>query len=161
MTIIALCGCLTFGYSCFDITVMVLKPSPLIRRNSERGGMYTFRASFSGTFLQTLPELVTPLKGNSFISAQMSIPRRQQPTKGLGIYICVKTNGLHQGHPSSFALVIILSPSSVSGSSVSGSSISGPSVSGTSVFETAKAKTDGTGGYPQDGKALRRRAHPS
>ena len=32
---------------------------------------------------------------------------------------------------------------------------------GTSVFETAKAKTDGTGGYPQDGKALRRRAHPS
>ena len=32
----------------------------------------TLRASLSGTFLQTLPDLVTPLKGHSFISAQLS-----------------------------------------------------------------------------------------
>ena len=32
----------------------------------------TLPASFSGTVLQTLPELVTPLKGHSFISAQLS-----------------------------------------------------------------------------------------
>ena len=30
------------------------------------------RASLSGTFLQSLPELVTPLKGELFISAQLS-----------------------------------------------------------------------------------------
>ena len=32
----------------------------------------TLRASLSGTFLQTLQELVTPQKGHSFISAQLS-----------------------------------------------------------------------------------------
>ena len=32
----------------------------------------TLRASLSGTFLQTLPDLVTPLKGALFISAQLS-----------------------------------------------------------------------------------------
>ena len=32
----------------------------------------TLPASFSGTVFQTLPELVTPLKGHSFISAQLS-----------------------------------------------------------------------------------------
>ena len=36
-------------------------------------GNTTHRASLSGTFLQTLPELVTPLKGHSiYISAQLS-----------------------------------------------------------------------------------------
>ena len=33
---------------------------------------FTFRVSLSGTFLQTLPELVTPLNGALFISAQLS-----------------------------------------------------------------------------------------
>ena len=33
---------------------------------------HTLWASLSGTFLQTLPELVTPLKGHSFISTQLS-----------------------------------------------------------------------------------------
>ena len=32
----------------------------------------TLRASLSGTLLQTLPDLVTPLNGHSFISAQLS-----------------------------------------------------------------------------------------
>ena len=32
----------------------------------------TLRASLSGTFLQTLPDLVTPLEGALFISAQLS-----------------------------------------------------------------------------------------
>ena len=32
----------------------------------------TLRASLSGTFLQILPDLVTPLKGASLISAQLS-----------------------------------------------------------------------------------------
>ena len=38
----------------------------------------TLRASLSGTFLQTLPDLVTPLKGHSLS------PRGQRPLKGLG-----------------------------------------------------------------------------
>ena len=54
-----------------------------------------------------------------------------------------------------------LSGTSLSGTSVSGASVSGASVSGTSVFGTAKAKTNGTDGYPRDGKTWRRRVHPS
>ena len=54
-----------------------------------------------------------------------------------------------------------LSGTSVSGTSVSGASVSGESLSGTSVFGTAKAKTNGTDGYPRDGKTWRRRVHPS
>ena len=50
---------------------------------------------------------------------------------------------------------------SLSGTSLSGTSVSGASVSGTSVFGTAKAKTNGTDGYPRDGKTWRRRVHPS
>ena len=44
----------------------------------------TLRASLSGTFLQILPDLVTPLKGHSIsISEQLSIQRRgQRPPKG-------------------------------------------------------------------------------
>ena len=153
MTIIALCGCLTFGYSCFDITVMVLKPSPRIKRNSERGGMYTLRASFPAPSSKHCQNWLRHSRGTPLSPRRCLYEHRQHPPKGLGIYTytCVKTTGIHQGHPSSFAFLIILSPSSDSG----------PSVSGPSAFETAKAKTDGTGGYPQDGKALRRRAHPS
>ena len=41
--------------------------------------------SFSGSFLQTLPDLVTPLKGHSiFISAQLSNDA-VSPPKGVGI----------------------------------------------------------------------------
>ena len=54
-----------------------------------------------------------------------------------------------------------LSATSLSGTSVSGASVSGASVSRTSVFGTAKAKTNGTDGYPRDGKTWRRRVHPS
>ena len=51
----------------------------------------TLRASLSGTFLQTLPDLVTPLKGHSiFISAQLSMQRRgQRPPKGSGTNMTV------------------------------------------------------------------------
>ena len=35
-------------------------------------GYATLRASLSGTFLQTLPDIVTPLKGALSISAQLS-----------------------------------------------------------------------------------------
>ena len=38
----------------------------------EGGGVGTLQASLSSTSLQTLPDLVTPLKGHSFISAQLS-----------------------------------------------------------------------------------------
>ena len=52
----------------------------------------TLRASLSGTFLQTLPDLVTPLKGHSiFISAQLSMQRRgQRPPKGSGTNMTVE-----------------------------------------------------------------------
>ena len=40
------------------------------------------------------------------------------------------------------------------------SSVSGASVSGASVFETTKVQTNGTDGYPGDGKTWRRRVHP-
>ena len=39
----------------------------------------TLRASLSGTFLQALPDLVTPLKGALFISAQLSTDAGQRP----------------------------------------------------------------------------------
>ena len=37
--------------------------------------VHTLRASLSGTFLQTLPELVTPLKGHS-LSPRSCLPTR-------------------------------------------------------------------------------------
>ena len=44
----------------------------------------TLRASLSGTFLQTLPDLVTPLKGHS-LSPRSCVHRRDQyPPKGSG-----------------------------------------------------------------------------
>ena len=48
--------------------------------------MCTLRASLSGTFLQTPPELVTPLKEHLvFISAQLSTDAVSAiPAKGLG-----------------------------------------------------------------------------
>ena len=48
--------------------------------------VYTLRASLSGTFLQILPELVTPPKGHS-LSPRICLPTLcQRPPKGLGRY---------------------------------------------------------------------------
>ena len=49
----------------------------------------TLRASPSGTFLQTLPDLVTPLKGHS-VSAQAVQRRGQRPPKGSGTNVTAK-----------------------------------------------------------------------
>ena len=43
----------------------------------------TLRASLSGTFLQTLPDLVTPLKGTLYLRAAVH-RRGQRPPEGLG-----------------------------------------------------------------------------
>ena len=55
-------------------------------QRERRNVTITLRASFSGTFLQTLPELVTPLKGNSFITAQLSIPTPSAPSERFGYW---------------------------------------------------------------------------
>ena len=49
----------------------------------------TLQALLSGTFLQTLPDLVMPLKGHS-ISAQLSSNTGQHPPKGLGTNMTVE-----------------------------------------------------------------------
>ena len=43
----------------------------------------TLRASLSGTFLQTLPDIVTPLKGTLYLRAAVH-RRGQRPPKGSG-----------------------------------------------------------------------------
>ena len=44
------------------------------------------RAPLSGTFLQTLPDLVTPLKAGGTLYLRAAVHRRgQRPPKGLGI----------------------------------------------------------------------------
>ena len=43
----------------------------------------TLRTSLSGTFLQTLPDLVTPLKASLYLRAAVQ-RRGQRPPKGLG-----------------------------------------------------------------------------
>ena len=50
----------------------------------------TLRASLSGTFLQTLPELVTPLKGHSYLHAAVH-GCGQRPPKSLGASKTVET----------------------------------------------------------------------
>ena len=45
--------------------------------------MVTIRASLSGTFLQTLPDLVTPLKGDS-LSPRSCPPTRSAPSERFG-----------------------------------------------------------------------------
>ena len=58
-------------------------PAPLTSR-------VTLRASLSGTFLQTLPELVMPLKGHSYLHA--AVHRcGQSPPKELGTNKTVET----------------------------------------------------------------------
>ena len=45
--------------------------------------LITLRASLSGTFLQTLPDLVTPLKGHS-LSLRSCPPTQSAPSEGFG-----------------------------------------------------------------------------
>ena len=45
----------------------------------------TLRAPLSGTFLQTLPDLVTPLKGHS-LSPRSCPPTRSAPSERFGYY---------------------------------------------------------------------------
>ena len=60
-------------------------PCGKIPGGEERGGMgwATLRASLSGTFLQTLPDLVTPLKGHSE-SPRSCPPTRSAPSERFG-----------------------------------------------------------------------------
>ena len=63
-----------------------LSPRTCSDHDQTDGVAATLRASLSGTFFQTLPELVTPLKGHSiFISAHLTGRHRrcQRPPKGL------------------------------------------------------------------------------
>ena len=79
-----------------------------VTKGERRCSLYPFRAdctvptlppSLSGTFLQTLPDLVTPLKGHSL--SQRSCP----PTKGLGTNTDCRSNlapkhaRKHETHP--------------------------------------------------------------
>jgi len=62
------------------------------------------RASLSGTFLQTLPDLVTPLKGTLYLRAAVH-RRGQRPPKGSGTDKTVEANlapkhaRKHETHP--------------------------------------------------------------
>ena len=49
----------------------------------------TLRASLSGTFHQTLSDLVTPLKGTLYLRAAVQ-RRGQRPPKGLGTNMTVE-----------------------------------------------------------------------
>ena len=51
----------------------------------------TLRAPLSGTFLQTLPDLVTPLKGHSLYGAAVQ-RRGQRPPKASGTNMTVKAH---------------------------------------------------------------------
>ena len=64
----------------------------------------TLRASLSGTFLQTLPDLVTPLKGPYLRAAVQR--RGQRPPKGSGTDKTVEATSVvpkhackHEAHP--------------------------------------------------------------
>ena len=63
----------------------------------------TLRASLSGTFLQTLPDLVTTLKGH-FLSPCCCPPTRSAPSKRFGYHHCgislaPKHARKHEMHP--------------------------------------------------------------
>ena len=63
-----------FGLIIFVFFLTSSKPDRSIafRWGGGGGAPYTLPASLSGTFLQTLPDLVTPLKGHSLPSEQLS-----------------------------------------------------------------------------------------
>ena len=60
----------------------------------------TLRASLSGTFLQTLPDLVTPLKGHSYLRAAVH-RRGQRPPKGSGTNMNVEATAFRHLPPNS------------------------------------------------------------
>ena len=70
------------GVSFITVTAHVT----VLRRKHPSGlSLCLLLASLSDTFLQTLPQLVTPLTGHSFLSTQLSVHRRGQlPQKGVG-----------------------------------------------------------------------------
>ena len=72
-------------YGCLAVTCHLhfwQNDQDLLRATAHRGGC-TLRASLSSTFLQTLPDLVTPLKGTLYLRAAVH-RRGQRPPKGSG-----------------------------------------------------------------------------
>ena len=67
-------------------------------------GLPTLRALLSGTFLQTLPDFVTPLKGHS-LSPRSCPPTRSAPSERFGYYydcgsnLAPKQARKHEPHP--------------------------------------------------------------
>ena len=58
----------------------------------------TLRAPLSGTFLQTLPDLVTPMIGHSLSPRSCPATRSEHPPKGSGTNMTVEaTKGLGAG----------------------------------------------------------------
>ena len=72
------------------VSVLVIVTSSEAALTAADKSRRTLRASLSGIFLQTLPDLVTPLKGALFISAQLSTDAGQRPPKGLGTNMTVE-----------------------------------------------------------------------
>ena len=123
-----------------------LKLSTLLKKKNNNNTPFVSGTSVSVFLRLRLP----PCRGH---------PSRGHPSRSFSVSAFLRVGDIRLGD-----IRLGLSPSppsSVSGTSVSGTSVSGASVSGTSVFETAKAKTNGTDGYPGDGKTWRRRVHPS
>ena len=56
-----------------------------MREESKVRGCYTLRASFFGTFLQTLPDLIAPLKGHS-LSPRSCPAMRSAPSERFGYW---------------------------------------------------------------------------
>ena len=77
---------------------------PESRGQGRQGVDRTLRASLSGTFLQTLPELVTPLKGHS-LSPRSCPPTRSAPSETFryrydcGSSLAPKHPRKHETHP--------------------------------------------------------------
>ena len=76
--------------ACFLVSGPGLKPCCEDQRKRDGTGdegvlaTGTVRASLSGTFLQTLPDLVTPLKGHSILSAGSCPVTRSAPSERFG-----------------------------------------------------------------------------
>ena len=67
----------------FTDVVSVLRKVLILRLWKQHSVQATLRASLSGTFLQTLPDLVTPLKGHS-LSPRSCPPTRSAPSESFG-----------------------------------------------------------------------------
>ena len=87
------------------LSVLQDREDHIILRYLRRGNLRacTLRASLSGTFLQTLPDLVTPLQGHSS-SPRSCPPTRSAPSERFGYYDCgsnlaPKHARKHETHP--------------------------------------------------------------